>query len=183
MRITVLLVGIAANTFMLRVLVALVMELSKSAPPRVQSAWFRYRPSHSRGELVVIRGDVLKKKFSAAGRIIAGAFVVVALVVPSRGQLVIDDTKQTAEVQAGPKNQRIPQEVIQELETMKKRIEELEAQLRNQGRRVGTDSAYESNAVPPSERSAGASSTNTSLSSQESLSNAAHIPAENAEDR
>lgn len=181
MRITVLLVGIAANTFMVRVLVALVVELSKSAPRRTRSDWARYRPGHSRGELVAIRGDVLKKRFSVTGRISAGALVLVALVVPLRGQSEIGDTKKTAEAEAGAKDQRVPQEVIQELETMKKRIEELEAQLTNQRR--GSDSAYESHAVPLSESSASAGSTSASQSSQESLNSRARIPAENPDDR
>src|SRR5215472_10722890 len=180
MRLTILLVGIGASTFMLRVLVALVRELLGPAPRRAPS----YRPGHARGELVVIRGDVLKSRFSGAtaGKIILWALVLVALVVPLPGQSVTSGTTKAAEGQAA-NDQKVPQEVIQELEAMKRRIEELEAQLRRERNGVGGGGASESVAVPVSDPSADVGSTNGRRSSQESHNSAALIPAESPDDQ
>src|SRR5262252_8797809 len=156
MRIAVLLVGIGASTFMLRVLVAFIGELLEPAPRGVQSYLARYPLGRLQRELVVIRADVSKSRFSAAtrGRIILRVLVFVGLVVPLRGQAITRGTARTAEVQIAAKEQRVPQEVIQELEAMKKRIEELEAQLKRERNGVGGGGASESVAVPVSDPSA-----------------------------
>src|SRR5215475_5705469 len=134
MKLAVLAVGIGASTFMLRVLVAFIRELLQPAPRGVQLHLARHHVGRSRRELVVSREDIFKSRFPAAtgGRIILGTLTLVALVVQSRGQSVTSGTTKTAEVQPAAKDQRVHQEVIQELEAMKKRIEELEAKLRHE---------------------------------------------------
>src|SRR5215831_2636295 len=184
MRLAVLLVGIGASTFMLRVLVAFIGEFLQPAPRGVQSYLARYQPGRSRRKLVVIRADVSKSRFSAVawGRIILGALMLAGLVVPLRGQSMTSGTA-TAEVQGAAREQRVPPEVIQELEAMKKRIEELEAQLKREGRGVDADAASEAVAVPHAEPSIRVGSTNPSPSSQAPPDSAALIPTENSEDR
>jgi len=169
---------------MLRVLVAFIGEFLQPAPRGVQSYLARYQPGRSRRELVVIRADVSKSRFSAVawGRIILGALVLAGLVVPLRGQSMTSGTA-TAGVQGAAREQRVPQEVIQELEAMKKRIEELEARLKRDGRGVDADAASEAVAVPHAEPSIRVGSTNPSPSSQAPPDSAALIPTENSEDR
>jgi hypothetical protein len=126
-----------------------------------------------------------KSRFPAATgtRIILGALVLVALVVTSDGQTVISGTAKTAEVQAVTKDPRVPEEVIQELEAMKKRIEELEAQLRHDGRGNAVDAVPASSVLPLSEPSANVGSANASPSPQESATSTGLIPTENSDDR
>ncbi|HXJ85478.1 MAG TPA: porin [Candidatus Binatia bacterium] len=176
---------VGAIAFLVRVLVALVNELLHPVPRRVESYLVRYQPRQSRTDLVVVHTNVFKSRFSATAgeRIILGVLASFALVVPLRGQSIISGSSaNTVEALGTPSDPRVPPAVIQELEAMKRRIEELEAQLGHENRTVGADGRSDSVALPITGESAKGDSTDASLSSQQPPNAAALVPTD-AEDR
>jgi Putative beta-barrel porin-2, OmpL-like. bbp2 len=111
---------------------------------------------------------------------------LVALVVPLSGQAVINGTVRTADVQDATKDQRVPDEVIQELEAMKKRIEELEAQLRQRGLAEPANGIPERTELSAPEgpvQFGPANVASTGVSLQEPTRPAAVVPIDNSADR
>jgi hypothetical protein len=111
---------------------------------------------------------------------------LVALVVPLSGQAVINGTVRTADVQDATKDQRVPDEVIQELEAMKKRIEDLEAQLRQRGLAEpanGIPDGTELSAPEGTVQFGPANVASTGVSLQEPTRPAAVVPIDNSADR
>ena len=86
----------------------------------------------------MINAENLKRKFptKTGERIVRVALAAVALVMPVRAQQVTSgpnaSTDTSTEAKPAPTTAPIPQEVLAELEAMKKRIEQLESQLRQQ---------------------------------------------------
>ncbi|MGA8491842.1 MAG: outer membrane beta-barrel protein, partial [Terriglobales bacterium] len=126
----------AAVLFMLRVLTALLRE-SKSLSPRPLRIYFmKFNPVQRRGELIVMNSKNYAHK-SAAETGKRAALVVIAaalLTLPLHGQHAPNDV--SADASASPKPQaaaaspQTEQEIIEELAAMKKRIEQLEAALK-----------------------------------------------------
>jgi hypothetical protein len=126
----------AAVAFMLRFLVALLKESSGSQRP-VRVYFARFSPAKRRGELIVMtsRNYVRKTAVEASKR---AAFVVVAaalLTLPLHGQHTAADAPPGASVSpdgqaTGAPTAESEQQIIEELAVMKKRIEQLEAALK-----------------------------------------------------
>ena len=119
-----------AVVFMLRFLAALLRE-EKSLPPRPVRVYFaKFNPAKRRGELIVMnsKNDVRESAVEPGKR---AAFLVVAavlLTLPLHSQqtATASDANQTASAT----NQQTQQEIVQELDAMKKRIAQLEAALK-----------------------------------------------------
>ncbi len=136
MRVALAVLCIGAVTFLLRVLAALVKE-SMSVPPRALTVYLtKFNPSKQRGELIVMSPDALNRQYprKTGERIALVLLLGACLTLPLHGQQAThgpaanDTTPIEPSVKAS--NQQVPQEVLQELEAMKKRIEQLEAQLK-----------------------------------------------------
>lgn len=123
-----------AVMFMLRFLAALLNEGGRS-PRRVSVYFARFNPPKRRGELIVMNSKSYKAKSAVeAGK--RAAFIVVAaalIALPLHGQHTPSDVaasgSESPEQQANatPKTE---DEIVQELAAMKKRIEQLEAALK-----------------------------------------------------
>jgi Putative beta-barrel porin-2, OmpL-like. bbp2 len=136
MRVALAVLCFGAVTFLLRVLVALVKE-SMSLPPRSLTVYLtKFNPSKQRGELIAMSPDALNRKIpTKTGERIALVLLLGAcLTLPLRGQQTphgpAANEASPVEPSLNASHQQVPQEVLQELETMKKRIEQLEAQLK-----------------------------------------------------
>jgi len=125
-----------AVVFMLRFLVALLKE--STGPQRQVSIYLaRFNPSKRRGELIVMNSNSFARKaiFETSKR---AAFIVVAgvlLTLPLHGQQTAADAPAPASVSSDQQATGAPtaeseQEIVQELAAMKKRIEQLEAALK-----------------------------------------------------
>jgi hypothetical protein len=141
-----------AEVFMLRFLAALLRE-RKSLPPRPVRVYFaKFNPTKRRGELIIMnpRNDAGKSAVETGKRV---AFIVVAAVVltlPLHGQHTASDAASNASAsanqQASAPSQQTQQDIVQELDAMKKRIEQLEAELKSQ--KAQEQTATVSAAVP-----------------------------------
>lgn len=128
-----------AVPFWLRVLRALMQE-KKSISPHVMKVYFaKFIPSKNRGELIVMNPQSGNRKLpTKAGKSVALTFLVAAFLThPAHGQQTANNdstgnaTNSTGQ-KANANNQQVPQQVLQELDAMKKRIEQLENQLKQQ---------------------------------------------------
>jgi putative OmpL-like beta-barrel porin-2 len=141
MRIALAVLCIGAVTFLLRVLVALVKE-SVGRPRRAAVGYLtRFFPSQLRrstrsGELIMINPELQTRRVltRTGERIALMALLAGGLVLPLHSQQTANGASATgnpANPQAsGSSQQQAPQEVLQELDAMKKRIEQLETQLK-----------------------------------------------------
>ena len=134
LKLAMLAICLAGSAFMLRVLWALLSEWMAPAPLSIKGYLARFVPSRKRGEVIMMNGGILKRKVptKSAERIALAGLLAVSLAVPLHGQQILTNAKgpNPAAVQASPTSQQVPQEVLDELEAMKKRIEQLEAQLK-----------------------------------------------------
>jgi len=125
-----------AVVFMLRFLAALLRE-GKSRSPRAVRVYFaKFNPAKRRGELIIMDSKNYVHK-SAAGTGKRAAFIAVAAVIltlPLHGQQTANDAPAgasgSANQQASAASQQRQQEIVQELDAMKKRIAQLEAALK-----------------------------------------------------
>jgi hypothetical protein len=132
MRLVVAIVCGGGVIFLLRCLVMMVKDLvnPRAKPTKVYFA--KIHVPKRRGELIVIHPEIRERKFLATrgNRIALIALFAILLTLPLHGQQTTDSGSAGTGLQAGTNNQQVPQEVMQELETMKKRIEQLEAELK-----------------------------------------------------
>ncbi|HYM74618.1 MAG TPA: outer membrane beta-barrel protein [Candidatus Dormibacteraeota bacterium] len=153
MKLTPLFICVGATTFLVRVLAALVMEWMSPAPHALKIYLKRLHPSRKRGELIVMNIGTLNGQFlKRTGHRVALVLVVCAgLIVPLRGQQTVSGPQgmASADVEAFSKNQQVPQEVLLELDAMKKRIEQLEAQLKQRDGAVGSTVADSASITAP----------------------------------
>ena len=117
---------------MLRVLAALVKESMAPKPVALTAYAAKFRPRRKQGELVVMpinsRNAVQRKFLIKSGERIA---LMLLLTLVSRISLHGQQADSSAQPNATPaSSNQVPQEVLDELEAMKKRIEQLEAQLK-----------------------------------------------------
>jgi hypothetical protein len=136
MKLVFTLLCAGAVVFMLRFLAALLREGKSLSPRPIRIYFAKFNPVKRRGELIIMnsRNDVRK---SAADMTKRAAFIMMAaalLTVPVHGQHTPNDAPT---VTAVPPNQQTSaatpqteQEIVQELATMKKRIEQLELALK-----------------------------------------------------
>ncbi len=117
---------------------------------------------------------------------ILGAMTLAGFLAPLYGQTTVSITEKTPDTVRNSREQPVPQEVIQELEAMKRRIEELEAQLKERGPVTEAKGVIESTRLSTSENSANFGPTNAmhvGESAQESPKPEAVVSKENPEDR
>ena len=125
-----------AVLFLLRFLVALLREEQSLSPPPIKVYLARFNPPKPRGGLIVMNyKNVVSKSAVETGK--RAAFILVAamlLTLPLHGQHTPADVPAVAPVppnaQASAATPQTEQEIVQELAAMKKRIEQLEAALK-----------------------------------------------------
>ncbi len=137
MRFAIVVLSLGATCFLLRVLVALVQESMSSSAKSRKAYWAKFLPVRKRGELIQMHHDVLIQtiRTKSAERIALVALVAVGIAIPVRGQQTskgpqITNSPETSAASSTKSDSQVSQEVLQELDAMKKRIEQLEAQLR-----------------------------------------------------
>jgi hypothetical protein len=126
---------VGAAIFMLRVLSALVKERKSLSPWPMEVYFAKFSPEKRRGELIVMNSiNAVRKSAVETGKRAALIAVAAALLtLPLHGQQAARGAATDA---SGPANQsastsgaQTDQEIVQELAAMKKRIEQLEAEL------------------------------------------------------
>ena len=136
MKLALVVLGVGAVTFLLRVLVALLRESIHPATPDFKAYVARYSPTRKRGELIVIQLDALTRRFPAhtGGRIALGLLLMAGLAIPVHAQQTSSGPQpsDTSGDVTPAIHQQGPKEVLLELDAMKKRIAELEAQVKRQ---------------------------------------------------
>jgi len=141
--LTVLCAG--AVIFLLRVLAALLREAMQAPPEPVKVYLAKFNPStasplrtisYPRGELIMMNAEShIPKLANSTGQRIALVLCIVAVLVspmhgqqPAASHLTSESDSGGATANAG--HEPVPQDVLLELQAMKKRIEQLEAQLK-----------------------------------------------------
>ena len=126
---------VGAAIFMLRVLSALMKERKSLSPWPMEVYFAKFSPEKRRGELIVMTSiNAVRKSAVETGKRAALIAVAAALLtLPLHGQQAARGAATDA---SGPANQsattsgaQTDQEIVQELAAMKKRIEQLEAEL------------------------------------------------------
>jgi hypothetical protein len=127
---------VGAAIFMLRVLAAFLRERKSLSPERMKVYFTKFNPVKRRGELIVMNSENCVQKSAVATGKRAALIVAAAalLTLPLHGQQTATGdsagTSGTAGQQASAASQQTDQEIVQELAAMKKRIEQLEAELK-----------------------------------------------------
>jgi Putative beta-barrel porin-2, OmpL-like. bbp2 len=127
---------VGAAIFMLRVLAAFLRERKSLSPERMKVYFTKFNPVKRRGELIVMNSENCVQKSAVATGKRAALIVAAAalLALPLHGQQTATGdsagTSGTAGQQASAASQQTDQEIVQELAAMKKRIEQLEAELK-----------------------------------------------------
>ena len=135
LRVAMAVLCAAAVSFLLRVLFALVKEAISLPPSPLRVYLAKFNPRKQQGELIVMNPEAVQRKFpSRTGeRAALIALLSAGLTLPLRAQQANGgpsaDESPTG-VEASPSSPAVPREIVAELEAMKKRIEELEAQLK-----------------------------------------------------
>jgi len=132
--LAVLCAGAAA--FMLRILSALLKERKRLAPQPLRVYFAKFSPIQRRGELIVMnsKNNVHRSAVETSKRAVLVVVAAALLTLPLHGQQAAKgasgDASGPATPQAGAASQQTPQEIVEELAAMKKRIEQLEAELK-----------------------------------------------------
>jgi hypothetical protein len=175
MRLFFAVLAFVATTFLLRVFTALLKELrSPSAPPlRAYLAKF-HRNVRKQGELIPLPlGELTRKSpTKAAGWTALGGLLIAALIIPSHAQSTTNGRQSTSPTDSvsTPEHLQVPQEILQELDSMKKRIEQLESQLkqRSEVTQSGSESLNRDSAAGKTESPNVSEAGGNSLVAQES---------------
>ncbi len=145
----------SAAVFMLRVLAALLRERKRLSPERMRVYFAKFNPVKRRGELIVMdsKSYVHKSALETGKR---AALIIVAAVLlglPLHGQQTGNGDSAAAtgagSPQASEANQQRDQEIVQELAAMKKRIEQLEAELKQHESAEQPAAAVPATGAPP----------------------------------
>ena len=160
MRFFLAVLCVGAVTFLVRVLLAFVVEAVWAPSRRWKGNLAKFNPPRRRGELIVIDIHSKKRNFpsTSGGRTAVVVLAMAGLTVPMRSQQTANGPSangNTGDAKVSASDQQVSQEVLQELEAMKKRIEQLEAQLRARGSQPQPASVSAAPAMP------GAASTST----------------------
>ncbi len=160
MQLALAVMCLSAVTFMLRVLMAFVKEFRAGARQGYAVPVAEHRPARKQERLLVLHADSCCG--TLAPKMVRGALLTCllcsGLVLPAKCQQNSGQSSPNSEAKAD--KQQIPQEVLQELDAMKKRIEQLEGQLKRQD----TDKSAAPVSVPSAslnESAASAEVTNT----------------------
>jgi len=134
MEVVLIVLCAGAVIFLLRVLAAFARE-AVSPPKTVHLYWAKFHPSR-RGELIIMNAKLRSRKFSikTGERIAFTLLIATGLVRPAHGQQsgpnVTASGTDSSAAAASVSHEAVPQEILLELDAMKKRIEQLEAQLK-----------------------------------------------------
>ena len=135
-RLAVVILCVGAVTFLLRFLVALLKECRSLPPQSVKLYFAKFTPSKQRGGLIIMNPDVNKREFpiKAGKRVALVVLVATCLALPLHGQEATNAASGNGASSAAPQataaDQQSQQEIMNELAAMKKRIEQLEAELK-----------------------------------------------------
>jgi hypothetical protein len=140
-----------AATFMLRLLAAWLREGKRRPPAPIQVYFAKFKPMKRRGELIMIhsKNSIRKSAARTATRVVLLAISASVITLPLHGQHTPNGVPGGAEVestQGSASNQQTQQQIMQELDAMRKRIEVLEAELK--GQKAQEQTATASAAVP-----------------------------------
>jgi hypothetical protein len=135
MKVAVAVLCVGAVAFLLRVLLAFTKEGMKVSPQEWKGYVVKFNPYRRRGELIVIHHERKTNKLlhDRGGRTAIVALAILGLALPLRSQEASSGPSATNVPTGGIQakaQQPVPQEVLAELAAMKKRIEQLEAQLK-----------------------------------------------------
>jgi len=125
-----------AAVFMLRFLSALLREQKSPSPRPIRVYFAKFNPAKRRGELIIMNSNnsVNKSATETGKRAALIVLAAVLLTLPLHGQNIPADAPAAASVSPNPQasaaTPQTDQEIIQELVVMKKRIEQLEAALK-----------------------------------------------------
>lgn len=128
-----MIVCLGTTLFLLWVLRSLLRELKSRVPYRMKAYLAVFNPSPKRGELIEmpIRTRATVQPRSKGERIAVLVLACASIAIPAHAQQTAPAVPTVpAGAQASATRPEVPQEVLQELETMRKRIDELEAQLK-----------------------------------------------------
>jgi len=123
----------AGVLFWLRFLAAVVKETRGRQPGLVKAYYFaKFIPSQRRGEIIVMNPDAVKPKspVKVGKRMALVLGAVLGLAVSLQSQQSTSAADSSGSVPAAADNRQVPQQVLQELDAMKKRIAQLENELR-----------------------------------------------------
>jgi Putative beta-barrel porin-2, OmpL-like. bbp2 len=138
MRIAFAVLCVGAVTFLLRVLLAFVKDALSGSHRHRRMHLAKFMPPRRRGERIVMNIQNNKSRFplTRGGRIAVVVLAMAGLSVPMRSQQTASGPSangNTADAKSSASDQQVSEEVLQELDAMKKRIEQLEAELRTRG--------------------------------------------------
>jgi hypothetical protein len=164
--------------FLLRVLAALVKECKTPRPRALRAYLAHFHPMRERGELIVInhQGRGRRSLTRKCERIALVTLCVVGLILPTRAQQASGPSGDGAAAASQPSAAQPDakeQEILQELDAMKKRIEELEAELK----------ATRENGAQPAARAAASATTAGATTAPAPASPAAASPSTPGADR
>ena len=131
-RIALAMISLAGVVFLVHVLWALLKELAIGTPRSENPFLAKFHQSRKRGELIVLQTAQtdLECLIRTGRRIVIGISIAGFLALPLHGQQ--PQPVEPKDSATAASHQQVPQEVLDELEAMKKRIEQLEAQLEKQ---------------------------------------------------
>lgn len=133
MNLTLTIVCFGGTAFFLWVLAGLLRDVRSRVPHKIKAYLAVFRPAPKRGELseMPLRTLAVGKPRSKAERIAIAMLACAGITIPGHAQQASSPsaTDSTAS-ETRPSNQQASQEVLQELESMRKRIDQLEAQLK-----------------------------------------------------
>jgi Putative beta-barrel porin-2, OmpL-like. bbp2 len=136
MKLVFTLLCAGAVVFMLRFLAALLREEKSRSMQPIRVYFAKFNPAKRRGELILMnpKNYVQKSAMETAKRAAFMVAVAVALTLPLHSQQTANDVSaggaESASQQPGAASQQSDQQIVQELDAMKKRIAQLEAALK-----------------------------------------------------
>jgi len=135
MNVTLTIVCLGTAAFLLWVLAGLLKDLRSRVPHKIKAYLAVVRPTPKRGEMVEMPlrtpQAVAKPRSSRGERIALAMLACAGLAIPLHAQQTSSASSAApAATEAGASNQQVPEEVLQELDAMRKRIDQLEAQLK-----------------------------------------------------
>ena len=137
MRIAIAVLGVGVTSFFVYVLATLLKELISSSARDLEVYMAKFQPRRNRGELIEMHVNPAVRKVSTetVKRTALGMLIIVVTTVRFYGQQSTNGPQPSGmpEGAAATNNSQVPKEVLQELDAMKKRIEQLESQLKQQG--------------------------------------------------
>jgi hypothetical protein len=136
LKVTIAVLCAGAVSFLLRLLFTLTKEALRQPPHALKVYGAKSCPNKQQGELIVMNPEAVKRRFTArtGERVVLVALLAAGLTLPLRAQRSTGGPSASdgSEINsaASTDDQPAPREILAELEAMKKRIEELEAQLK-----------------------------------------------------